>query len=183
MQDIPTPFEVAEQQLDMAIELFFYGKSTAAIHTLACAAHEIFDIECAQKGLERGVVAEALKYIPKEKQKEVHDQIYAMKNYFKHGRFSRGVKPTWNPELSSLFILDACSLYYRLTGEHSKNVVIFSVWYRMNYPEAFLKGNAEFDAILEDVKKAFEGVNKKDYYAIALQTPVIESFRGHSPIL
>ncbi len=179
MADIPTPFKVAEQQLDTAIELFFREKSSVSIHTLACAAHEILDKICEKNGIERGIVEQSLsQFIPVEKRKEVYDGIFAMKNYFKHGAFSRDVQPKWEPEVSMYFLIDACALHRRISnGQLTKNTAIFTIWFRMLNPELFTYGK-EFDDLLAKLKDQLgsEKIDKQTFYETCIGLPIMGDF-------
>ena len=50
---IITKLDAAHRQLVTAIRLFFDDDDVAAIHTLTCAARELYEKRCADQGVER----------------------------------------------------------------------------------------------------------------------------------
>ena len=50
---IITKLEAAHRQLATAIRMFFDGGDVASVHTLACAAREIYEKHCKARGVER----------------------------------------------------------------------------------------------------------------------------------
>lgn len=169
MLEIPSTLKVAQEQLDAAIELYFTDRSSIAVHTLTCAAYEILDKLCVKQGIQRSIIEESLnKFIPSEKRKSVHDGIFAMKNYFKHGNLTQGVKPTWDAELTLYFLIDATTLYRNLNNHiMTKNIAIYSLWFRMTNPDMFLRSEA-MDKLIDSLSIQLKGGTKMQFYKLSL---------------
>ena len=163
-------FEAAEEQLITAIDLFFKNKSEISVHTLARAAHEIFDKLCEHKNLQRGVVYEGMRGISDEKKKLVFNKINEAKNFFKHANKDPEAKITWNPELSTYYIWDAISLYSRLNNPRIPpyEILIFSVWFRVQNNHLW-NTSSELDALIPDAKVELANIDKTSFYDFFLE--------------
>jgi hypothetical protein len=84
---IITKLDAARRQLVTAIRLFFADDDLAAIHTLACAAREIYEKHCAAQGVER-----MFEYIesanPQRTRKELWGILNGTRNFLKHPEVS-----------------------------------------------------------------------------------------------
>jgi hypothetical protein len=84
---IITKLDAAHRQLVTAIRLFFDDDDLAAIHTLACAAREIYEKHCEAQGVER-----MFEYIesanPQRTQKELWGILNGTWNFLKHPEIS-----------------------------------------------------------------------------------------------
>lgn len=160
-------FEAVEQQLILAIDLFFKDKSEVAIHTLICATHEILDALCAKKNLTRGVIKEGIKDIDPKFHKIIFKKVNEAKNFFKHADKDSDYI-LWNPDVSIHFIKDATSLYMRLKNKNIPfEILIFSVWYRVQFHKMFKEGTILDDQI-SDAKKELSNISKLQFYQIFL---------------
>ncbi len=157
-------FEVAEEQLITAINLFFKNKNEVSIHTLTRAAYEIFDKLCEYRGLKRGVVYEGMKEIADGQKKLVFDKINKAKNFFKHADKDPDAKITWDPEISTYYIWDATSLYRRLTdGKMPCEILIFSTWFRVQNHQLW-EEKSTLDALIPDAKVELANIDKTVFY-------------------
>jgi hypothetical protein len=80
---IITKLEAAHRQLVTAIRMYFDDDDIAAIHTLACAAREIYEKHCQAAGLDR-----MFQYIensnPDKSRKELWEILNGPRNFLKH---------------------------------------------------------------------------------------------------
>ena len=53
MGTIVTKIEAAHRQLAIAVKLYFQNDDMVAVHTLACAAREIYEKHCKKQGLDK----------------------------------------------------------------------------------------------------------------------------------
>jgi hypothetical protein len=104
--------EVARDQLDAAIETFFLSDNAVAVHTLTAAAYNVLRDIAKQDGsafpfIKTGFIA-TLK--ESEKNKAVAF-LNAPENFFKHAdRDPNGILE-FDPELTELMLMDACSYF------------------------------------------------------------------------
>ena len=103
---IITKLEAAHRQLATAIRLYFDDDDLAAIHTLACAAREIYEKHCEAQGVER--MFEQLEAAnPDRSRKELWGILNGPRNWLKH--------PEASMDLSARLELDdemnACMLW------------------------------------------------------------------------
>ena len=161
--------EVARRQLITAIELFFHDKDAVSAHTLSQAAHEILDELCVKAGLQRGVVSEGLKNLDDTTRKKYRDQINEAKNYFKHADRDADCVLEWDPEVAIHFIIDAVSLYKRLSnGKSTCEMFIFSFWYRATYPQLF-DIDESMDTQFKEASELFSQVSRSEAYESLLK--------------
>jgi hypothetical protein len=80
---IITKLEAAHRQLITAIRMHFDDDDVAAIHTLACAAREIYEKHCKAQGIER--MFESIEAAnPERTTKELWDILNGPRNFLKH---------------------------------------------------------------------------------------------------
>ncbi len=75
--------QAAHAQLSTAITLFFNDGDDAAIHTLSCAAREIYERHCAQLGRDRFFDYIKQTY-PDKSDKDIWDVLNDARNFLKH---------------------------------------------------------------------------------------------------
>ncbi len=80
---IISKLEAAHSQLTTAIELYFDDRDLASIHTLACAAREIYEKHCKAKGVARMFdMIESSN--PDRNSKQLWDILNGARNFLKH---------------------------------------------------------------------------------------------------
>ena len=136
---IITKLAAAHSQLATAIRMYFQDDDLASIHTLACAAREIYEKHCRAKGLDRmfEYVASAN---PERSQKDLWDILNGPRNFLKH--------PSADLDLSASLELDdgmnATTLFYAChdcamlcEGTAPAEVQAFNMWFMATqFPEA-----------------------------------------------
>ncbi|MYM71758.1 hypothetical protein GTP56_06040 [Duganella sp. FT134W] len=75
--------DAANRQLDVAIRMYLSGGDRVAVHTLACAAREIYEKHCKMAGIQRFYDEIAATY-PDSTQKQVFDILNSTRNFLKH---------------------------------------------------------------------------------------------------
>lgn len=157
MNDAPlltlSKIDAATRQLNQAILLFFDGGDPVSVHTLTEAAGQILrDI-----GKPKNVVGLARRPsapIPVPKP-EWFTALAAARNFFKHADKDPLATLTFNPALNETSILDAISVYERLTESRTDEMDIYVRWYVIKHPSDFAatsKTRAEADrAIAEGI--------------------------------
>ncbi|MCC6290964.1 hypothetical protein IT398_02770 [Candidatus Nomurabacteria bacterium] len=166
-------FKVAEEQLITAINLYFMDASPVSTHTLARAAHEVLDQICAHKKLERSVVQQGLETLVRvDKKKEFLTKINEARNFFKHADKDPDSEGSieWDPELSSHYILDAVSLYRRITNDKMPcELHSFFLWYRMKNPNMWGGTTAETEKLILEGQEILKSSKKQDVYKLLIE--------------
>lgn len=70
-------------------------------------------------------------------QKLFRAKLNEAENFFKHADRDHQAVHDFDPELTEVFILDACDQYYRLTGEAPPLFKVFRTWFISNHPDWF----------------------------------------------
>lgn len=75
--------DAAHRQIDVAIRMHLTGGDIVAVHTLACAAREIYERHCQMAGTRRFYDEIAATY-PESTQKQVYEVLNRTRNFLKH---------------------------------------------------------------------------------------------------
>jgi hypothetical protein len=130
--------DAAKRQLETVIRLYFSNGDPVSIHTLTAAAYNVIrDINKKRGGQPLLVKEQFLDYIREGHEKEVMDIINAAENFFKHAGRDHEATLDFNPDQSELLILEACSVYYKLSGEFPPLFKLFQGWYIANHQNLF----------------------------------------------
>jgi hypothetical protein len=82
-REVITKQDAARRQLELAIQLYFDNGDLVAIHTLACAAREIFEKHCKLDNRHR-LFDQIQKNYAEKSDKELWDVLNRARNFFKH---------------------------------------------------------------------------------------------------
>ena len=85
---IITKLEAAHRQLTTAIRMYFDDDDVAAIHTVACAAREIYEKHCESQGVER-MFEQIEAANPERNRKQLWDILNEPRNFMKHPEASK----------------------------------------------------------------------------------------------
>ncbi len=160
-------FDVAKQQLETAIELYFHEKDPISIHTLAGAARQIiFDINKKQNGLP---MTTDLHFKNKEDEKTYLKALKESMLFFKHAKEDTEEIHLFNSGRNDFFLYDACEKYRTLAKEKNPYMEIFEVWFKFKYQEAYNFSN-EAKSILKPMEKYREDKKGffRDYFPLIL---------------
>ena len=152
-----TKLEVARDQLDAAIELFFLSDNTIAVHTLTAAAYNVLRDLAKRDGSEFPFIKSGFIDTLKEFEKgKVMSFLNAPENFFKHAdRDPEGVLE-FDPELTELLLMDACS-YFKTNLDHKPRhfdaIKVWSGTLRPDVPADSFEGRFTL-AMIQDLKAA-----------------------------
>jgi hypothetical protein len=111
-----TKLEAARHQLDAAIELFFTAENPIAVHTLTAAAYNILKDLAKREKLEFPFIKRGfLDSIPQQHRESVWAFLSNPENFFKHADRDPDGVLEFDPQLTELLLLDACS-YFKHSG-------------------------------------------------------------------
>ena|SRR3989344_7680571 len=131
--------DAARRQLETAIRLYFQNGDPVSIHTLTAAAYNVIrDVNNKRSGDPMLTKDKILEYVKPEFQKMFRDKMNEAENFFKHANRDHDATLTFNPDESEMLIVDACSQYYKLTGEDLPLFVVFRGWYIANHQDLFV---------------------------------------------
>ena len=83
LNNVPTVtnLQAANRQLGTAIRLFFNDEDAIAVHTLACAAREIYEKQCYKHGVDP-MLYHIKRNNPHYTQKQIMDLLNRARNFF-----------------------------------------------------------------------------------------------------
>jgi len=127
-----------KRQLETAIRLYFSNGDPVSIHTLVSAAYNVIRDINANRGGQRLILKEQfLDYIKDGHEKEIREKINEAENFFKHADRDPDSTIDFNPGQSEFLIIEACSVYYKLTGEFPPLFKLYQIWFIVNRQELF----------------------------------------------
>ena len=143
--------DAAKRQLETAIRVYFNYGDPVAIHTLACAAHEILsDLNRKYTGKPM-VISDFL--IKDEYKKQFLKMIREPQNFFKHANKDPESTIDFNPDVSQFFIFDAISKYQEITDERVPYFIIFRGWFGAQHIDSFYFSPEKKEFILSTINK------------------------------
>lgn len=166
--------DAAKRQLETAIRLYFSEGDPVSIHTLAAAAYDVIHDITAKRGAEPMLLKDRmLDYVKPEYKKMLGEKLNAAANFFKHADRDPEATLDFNPDMSELHILDACSQYRRLTGEFPPLFQIYQTWVMAKHPDMYI--------LTEEVKRiisapSFPAMGRAGYFNTML--PLVMRIRA-----
>ncbi len=130
--------DAARRQLETAIILYFQEGDIVAVHTLACAAHEILETLNRKQGGKPTLKQSWENDIKPEYVKKFYRRLNAAKNFFKHADRDANQSIRFSPFESEVVILDASWTYRRLTTERLPLLGTFEMWAAITWAKEFL---------------------------------------------
>ena len=128
-----TKLEAARRQLRVAISLWFQDGDEVAIHTLACAAHQIIhDINQHRGG--RDLLFDSLNF-KGEYRKEAVDWLKKDMNFFKHAEKDPEGVTEFSPMMTELFIMMSLMGLELFGLKHDSTEAAFVIWYGLKNPQ------------------------------------------------
>ena len=158
----------AKRQLETAVRLYFSTGDPVSIHTLTCAAYNVIrDINKARKGPPM-LIKDQLKEKIKPEYKELWSgKINEAENFFKHADKDPESALDFNPDQTDMLILDACTQYYKLTGEDPPLFKQLRAWYVVNNQELFNFSEEEKGRI-ESFGKDAIGLGRERFFSLTI---------------
>lgn len=130
--------DAAKRQLETVIRLYFADGDPVSIHTLTAAAYNVIRDVTAKRGTTRMLVKDQLlEYVKPESKKLFLGKINEAENFFKHADRDSETTLDFNPDMSEMLMVDACSQYHQLTGEMPPLFRIYIAWFMANYQDVF----------------------------------------------
>jgi hypothetical protein len=163
-----TKRDAANRQIEAAIRLFMSGDDMVAVHTLACAAREIYEKHCEFAGIERFYDL-IVKAFPEKSKKEIFEVLNKPRNFFKHSDSNSSLDATI--ELSDrdnklmLFLAthDCATL---LEDKAPKIVHAYNAWFIATEPDC---KHESYENYLENWYPDIKSVSDKEQRVIGRQ--------------
>lgn len=124
-----TKLEVARNQLDAAIELFFLSDNAIAIHTLTAAAYNVLRDLAKRDGsdfpfIKSGFIAT----LDDSEKNKVIAFLNGPENFFKHADRDPDGIMEFDPQLTELMLVDACSYFKEKPSLKPRHFDAIKVW-------------------------------------------------------
>lgn len=162
---ILTKLEAAHRQLVTAIRLYFDDGDIAAIHTLTCAAREIYEKHCEAAGVER-----MFTYIesanPEKRRRELWDILNGPRNFLKHPDPGRDLAVTMEltDDMNATMLLMACHDCTMLCKQDvPPEADAFCVWFlaaRWPTSETAMPNAGRVQGMAEVIEKGYPGIRQ-----------------------
>jgi hypothetical protein len=122
-----TKLEAANRQLCTAVRMFFVD--AVAVHTLACAAREIYEKHCRKAG--RGRMFDFVRAgNPGHEERQLWNLLNAGRNFFKHEGDALDDRIEFDDTMNDFALLSACTDCATLTTPHQPaEVQAFKIWF------------------------------------------------------
>ncbi len=160
--------DAAKRQLETAIRLYFSNSDPVSIHTLAAAAYNLIKDVNKKRGGKPMLIKElAFDYLNPEGEKIWVKKMKEAENFFKHADRDHGKTLDFRPELTEIFILDACLRYKELTAEFPPLFLTFYSWFRAIHPDMF-KILDEQARLIGSQAPEIASMGRKAYFDIVL---------------
>ena len=167
--------DAAKRQLETAIRLYFSNGDPVSIHTLTAAAYNILKDLNKQRGMPPMLVKEQLLiYVREKKLKEFKEIINKAENFFKHADRDHEATIDFCPDLSDVFILDACETYYKLSGEFPPLFKLYQGWFMANNEHLFNLPD-DLSMSIKLAKSGVIGLGREGYFNNVL--PILMRFK------
>jgi hypothetical protein len=124
-----TNLEAANRQLCTAIHLFFTDGDAVAVHTLACAAREIYEKHCRKAG--HGRMFDFVQQgNPGYGERDLWNLLNAARNFFKHPAASPDECIEFDDSMNDFQLLAACTDCATLCSPHQPpEVQAYTLWF------------------------------------------------------
>lgn len=162
---IVTKLEAARLQLHTALDLYFNDGDDISIHTLVGASHEVLRNICESRGLSsiKGAFVESQ---PKEDRKDLINKLNAPRSFLKHANNDPDGEIEFNPEINDIWLMDACSMYTKLTGVvDDRRIQLFSVWFGRLHPQSLI--GVEAQRVAESLASSKFAKDRKVFFETA----------------
>jgi len=121
--------DAACAQLDAAIEMYFTSDNPIAMHTLTMAAYNILRDYAKKNSSEHPFLkTRFLDEYPKLKRAALLQFINEPENFFKHADNDPAGTLTFDPEITEIFLMDACAYFRDKDIPKPKYYDVLKVW-------------------------------------------------------
>ncbi|MCX6856156.1 MAG: hypothetical protein NTV80_14765 [Verrucomicrobia bacterium] len=157
-----TKLDGALRQLRVAISLWFQGGDDVAVHTLACASHQIIhDINVARGG--QDLLFDSLIFRD-EYRKEANQWLRADMNFFKHADKDPEGIIEFSPMKTELFLMASLKGLEEFGLKHDSTCGAYIVWFTIHHPEYLTDKGRERVTI--DHRQQFAGLNQREFFEL-----------------
>ena len=147
--------------------MYFHYGDPVSIHTLVAAAYNVVrDVNTKRGGSLMMMKDMLFDQVKPEMHSEFRALINKSENFFKHADRDHDSTLDFNPDETDLFIFDACSKYWELSGENPPLVQIYRGWFMVTHAYLF-KLTAEMSQQMSKAKGATEG-GRTSYFNLML---------------
>jgi hypothetical protein len=160
-----TKQDVAERQLKTAISIWSAEGDVVSVHTLAAASLEILDKLAASSATSGSILSNPKGLIKDSKIKEYYFMIRRPQNFFKHADEDLQEVIDFNETIPELFLLDALSVYGRLTGASMALECKMAFWYLCIKNDAILDTNfiEKNERFYAELKGLYQVLGRRDF--------------------
>jgi hypothetical protein len=159
---IITKLDAAHRQLTTAIRMYFDDDDMVAIHTLTCAAREIYEKHCAAHGVER-MFEQIEAANPERTARELWAILNGPRNFLKHPEASMDLSAALelNDEMNAAMLWVACHDCAMLCNEaQPPEVEAYNLWFLARFPHYSVDDAARAEEILRGVHQSYPGLRE-----------------------
>lgn len=162
--------EAARRQLGTAIDLWFNDSEPVAIHTLACAAHELLATLLEKQG-KSALAFDTSLYRPGYAG-EVKKALHKHYNFFKHADRDTDARIEFPVGITEMFLLMAIEGWRDLMGKREPSHFAYWSWHLIHNPEIMPLNSREtgqpMPGLPSEVRREFGAVPKKQFKMLCI---------------
>jgi hypothetical protein len=147
--------DIASNQIDTAIRLFFEDRDSVSTHTLIRVAYDLLCDYGRTRGVKPILLGNSL--IVPGKEKEFANHLKKPGNFMKHANQDSEETLDFNPNTNQFLLLDAVHLYKQLAKKRTDAMLIFQIFIAIEFPDIASK------ELVKDISNARLGkIGKRD---------------------
>ena len=171
---VVSKLEAARRQLETAVRLYFASQDDVAIHTLAAAAHQVLaDLKKARGGAPT-ISEYLLSFASPELRKAAQRHVATPENFLKHADHDPEGVLEFDPGLTELLLLQACTRYREFATEPSPVLMAFEGWVLVGPWAALIPGGAFPE--LDSFRALYPNATRATFFAEAV--PLLEGVKN-----
>ena len=156
--------DAAISQTITAIELYFQGKDSLSVHTLAAAAYNIFKDLSKKHGTKLMLLKQSFpEILDAESRKKWMASINRYENYLKHADTDSDKELAYNPLVTEFVLADLCGKMQEIFQHGPPIVMTYMLWFMAKThlkPKIIKENKKEFvEKAMNDYK-----IGKNDFY-------------------
>lgn len=130
-----TKKEAAREQLETAIQIFFYSGPKSAVHTLAAASLALSRDPLHGRG--ETYTLDIEKWVRPEKKAEWRRIANRQANFLKHADRDSDAVLVFNEEQTKYQVLESIDAYHTLYADLTLPMKVYQIWFARSYPDFF----------------------------------------------
>ncbi len=160
-----TKLDAIRAQLNAAIEMFFTSENIVATHTLAAAAYNALKDIAKHEGAEHPFIkSEYLQSLTEAEQTRTIKLLNEPENFFKHADRDPNAAIQFNPELTELFLIDACAYFRGTDIARPKHCDALKIWAGKTKDE--IPHDSGLRAIVDTSREVLKSKGKREFWAM-----------------